>query len=503
MPDRPDVDDLLALRLFVRDDRSPAEDRSYVLYWMTAARRPTHNFALQRAVHFARALDKPLLIFEPLRIGYRWANARHHRFILDGMAAHRARFADSPATHLAYVEPEPGAGKGLLAALAKHAAVVIGDESPMFFYPRMLAAAAKQIDARFETVDGNGLLPLEAAPRAYPRAHSFRRAIHKHLPPHFDAWPAADPLDGVGLPTLDGLPDGISERWPAAGDLSREAALERHLPIDQSVPAVSTVGGFAAGAERLEYFVEHVLDDYGQNRNHPTRDGSSRLSPYLHYGHVGAHQVFDAVAAHEGWTPDRLAPEPSGKRAGWWGMSPGAESFMDELVTWRELGYQYAHAADEYRTFRSLPDWARQTLAEHRGDDRPDIYTRAQFENAETHDELWNAAQNQLRRDGIIHNYLRMLWGKKILHWAQTPEEALDIMIELNNRWAIDGRDPNSYSGIFWVLGRFDRAWGPERPIFGKIRYMTSKSTRSKYKVDPYIAEYADLERGQLRLGDG
>ena len=499
---QPVNDDLLAQRIFVRNHRPLAADRAYVLYWMTAARRPTHNFALQRAVWFARSLGKPLVVFEPLRIGYRWANARHHRFVLDGMHANRRLFAERPVTYLAYVEPTDGAGKGLLAALARHAAVVIGDESPMFFYPQMLAAAARQIDTRFETVDGTGLLPLKAAPRAYPRAHSFRWAVHRHLPPHFEAWPAADPFEGVELPRLDALPEDIVERWPAAGDLSRAGALERSLPLDQSVPPVRTVGGPIAGAERLAYFVDHVLDGYGQNRNHPTRDGSSRLSPHLHYGHVGAHQVFDAVAAHEGWTPERLGPKPTGKREGWWGMRPGAESFLDELVTWRELGHQYAYAADDYRSFESLPPWARTTLAEHRSDPRPDRYTLQQFERAETHDALWNAAQNQLRREGIIHNYLRMLWGKKILHWSQTPEEALATMIELNNRWAIDGRDPNSYSGIFWVLGRFDRAWGPERPIFGKVRYMTSKSTRSKYKVDPYIAEYAAVEGGQLRLDD-
>jgi len=502
-PDAPlEIDALLDLRLFVRKDRPPADDRAFVLYWMTAARRPTHNFALQRAAHWARRLGKPLVVFEPLRIGYRWASARHHRFILDGMHDNRRLFADLPVTYHPYVEPEDGAGKGLLAALSAHAAVVVGDESPMFFYPRMLAAAEAQIDARFETVDGNGLLPLRAAPRAYPRAFSFRRAIQKHLFPHFEAWPEADPLAGLDLPALDGLPAHIVERWPPAGALDRAAALERRLPIDQSVPPVEAVGGPTAGAARLTHFVTTLLDRYGHDRNQPTRDGTSRLSSYLHYGHVAAHQIFDAVADHEGWTPARVSLQVTGKREGWWGMSPAGESFMDELVTWRELGYQYAYAADEYRTFDSLPDWARETLARHRGDPRPDVYTRAQFEDAETHDPLWNAAQNQLRREGVIHNYLRMLWGKKILHWSRTPEEALDIMIELNNRWAIDGRDPNAYSGIFWVLGRFDRAWGPERPIFGKIRYMTSKSTRSKYTVGPYIEAYGGSGPSQPSLGE-
>lgn len=496
--------ELLDLRLNVRHDRAPAADRPFVLYWMTAARRPGHNFALERAVYFAAELGKPLVILEPLRLGYRWANERHHRFVLDGMAANRDAFADRPVCYHPYVEPEIGAGKGLLRACAERAAVVVGDETPMFFYPRMLAAAARvarEADTRFETVDGTGLLPLAAAPRPYPRAYSFRRVLQRELPDHIVFRPRPDPLEGVDLPTLDALPDAITDRWPVTERLGRSDAIERTLDLDHSVPPVETTGGHIAGTLRLERFVDGRLDRYGEDRNAPGKDGTSKLSAYLHYGHVGAHQVFAAVAEHEGWTPARLSAKASGQREGWWGVSPGAEAFLDELVTWREVGYQFAHASDDYRSYDSLPEWARQTLAEHRRDPRPDVYTHQQFEDAETHDELWNAAQNQLRREGIIHNYLRMLWGKKILHWSRTPEEALATMVELNNKWAIDGRDPNSYSGIMWVLGRFDRAWGPERPIFGKIRYMTSKSTRSKLDVKGYIEAYADST--QLRLEDG
>jgi len=477
-------------RLFVRVDRPVEPDRDYVLYWMTAARRPGWNLALERAIDHARDLALPLVVFEPLRAGYRWANDRHHRFILDGMAANAGAFARHPVTYFPYVEARAGDGRGLLAALAAHAAVVVGDETPMFFYPQMLAAAATRIDARFETVDQVGILPLEAAPRAYTRAYSFRRAFQKAVSPHFEYWPAADPFDGVELPRLDALPTEITARWPAAGDLDRASALERRVEIDHTVPPVDTVGGYAAGTARMRAFVDERLVRYADDRNKPSIPGASGLSSYLHYGHVGAHQVFSAVAAYEAWTPVKLALKANGKRHGWWGMSEAAESFVDELITWRELGHQYAWAVDDHRSYESLDAWARTTLATHEGDPREWTYTLEQFEAAETHDPLWNAAQHQLREEGIIHNYLRMLWGKKILHWSASPRDALRIMVELNNRWAIDGRDPNSYSGIFWVLGRFDRAWGPERPIFGKIRYMTSRSTRSKLKVGPYIERY-------------
>jgi deoxyribodipyrimidine photo-lyase len=186
--------------------------------------------------------------------------------------------------------------------------------------------------------------------------------------------------------------------------------------------------------------------------------------------------------------------ERRGKRSGWWGLSADAEAFLDELVTWRELGLNFCAQRADYDRYESLPAWARATLERHARDRRPHVYALEQLERAQTHDELWNAAQNQLRVEGRIHNYLRMLWGKKILHWSASPREALAILIELNNKHALDGRDPNSYSGIFWTLGRFDRPWGPEREVFGTVRYMSSESTRRKLRVEDYVARWSDWQ---------
>jgi deoxyribodipyrimidine photo-lyase len=216
---------------------------------------------------------------------------------------------------------------------------------------------------------------------------------------------------------------------------------------------------------------------------------TSGLSPHLHFGHVSAHQVLDGLAREEGWSSAREFPKPSGKREGWWGMSAGAEAFLDQLVTWRELGLNYAALRDDQTEYASLPAWARATLDAHRGDPRPYRYTFDQLERAATHDDIWNAAQRQLRLEGRIHNYLRMLWAKNVLQWSATPEEAAATLIALNDRWAIDGRDPNSYSGIFWTFGRYDRPW-PERPVLGTIRAMTSESTRRKLDVAPYLERY-------------
>jgi deoxyribodipyrimidine photo-lyase len=190
----------------------------------------------------------------------------------------------------------------------------------------------------------------------------------------------------------------------------------------------------------------------------------------------------------EGWDLDDITPN-NGKNSGFFNGDPNIESFLDEVITWREVGFHYAHHRPDYDQFDSLPDWALKTMGKHEDDEREYIYSLEEFEQSKTHDEIWNAAQTELRETGVMHNYLRMLWGKKIIEWTPDYRTALDYMIELNNKYALDGRDPNSYSGIFWCFGRFDRAW-QERPIFGKLRYMTSDSTRRKVKLDRYLEKF-------------
>jgi deoxyribodipyrimidine photo-lyase len=240
---------------------------------------------------------------------------------------------------------------------------------------------------------------------------------------------------------------------------------------------------------RLKTFLTTSLHRYHEDGNHPDKGVTSGLSPYLHFGNISSHEVFSLIASQEGWTPLRLAEKADGSRAGWWGMTPGVEAFLDQLITWRELGFNYAHRRLDWAAFDSLPDWAKGTLNDHKGDPRPHLYDYDAFLEARTHDALWNAAQRQLLEEGVIHNYLRMLWGKKILEWTSSPREALRIMVDLNDRLAIDGRDPNSYSGIMWCLGRYDRGW-QERPVYGKIRSMSSERTRKKVRLETYLSRY-------------
>jgi deoxyribodipyrimidine photo-lyase len=355
----------------------------------------------------------------------------------------------------------------------------------------MVRAAGEQLDVLLEAVDSNGLLPIRQAERAYPTAHQFRRYLHGSLPERLTDNPASNPLGADHAPAAE-IPESVLERWPAADldALRRDGGLA-DLLIDHAVePVPGVAGGAVAGRAALERFLEERLDTYGEARNEPSADATSGLSPYLHFGHLSAHEVVAAVLDREGWSPSRVEDSARGKRAGWWGVSESAEGFLDELVTWRELGFNNCALDARCDEFAGLPDWARKTLAEHERDPRPHLYDLGTFERAETHDELWNAAQRQLLTEGRIHGYLRMLWGKKVLEWSESPRAAFDIMVELNNKYALDGRDPNSYSGISWVLGRYDRPWGPERPVFGKVRYMTSGNTARKFDVKPYLERY-------------
>lgn len=466
---------------------APVSSGDYVIYWMTAARRTRYNFALQRAVSLARERSAGVLVLEALRVDYRWASDRLHAFVLQGMRDNATALRDTPVAYYPYVERAAGAGSGLLRALAERACAIVTDDYPCFFLPRMTRRAGGLVDVRLEAVDGNGIYPMRATDRVFTTAASFRRHLHKELAPHLGCLPTAQPARRRGLAACE-VPSEIARRWePKIPD---DGVLQQ-LDIDHTVAPVNTTGGSRAATDTLRSFLDARLALYADERNQPSTDAQSHLSPYLHFGHISTHQVFVELMERDSWSPDRLAHKPTGSRAGWWGTSAPTEAFLDELITWREIGFNKCAHDPNYASFTSLPRWARTTLDDHASDPRPHRYTLGQFRAAQTHDPIWNAAQRQLVREGAIHNYLRMLWGKKILEWASSPRHALKVMLELNNRYALDGRDPNSYSGIFWVLGRYDRAWGPERPIFGKVRYMSSDSTARKLRLDDYLERYA------------
>lgn len=482
------------------NEHTVREGGDYVLYWMTAFRRPTFNFALQHAIDRANQFNAPLVILEAIRVRYRWASDRMHAFVIEGMRQNAEYFSHYPVTYYPYVEPKPGHGTPLLHRLAKNAVTTVTDDYPCFFLPRMIDAVKERIPSRLELIDSNTIVPMRQADRTFTVAHSYRRWMQKQILEALANSPRAEPLEEQEIPSLS----ENAERKIAAIQKKHSPAdfsalidgdgLE-DIPIEHDVkPSPVVQGGYATARSLLQRFLKDHIDDYGDERNHPDEKATTGLSPHLHFGHISAHEVVHELLDHEDWTPNK-ASKPNGKNHGFWNTSESAEGLLDQILTWREMGFNMTHRhPDTYDRFDSLPEWAQKTLAEHGNDERPYLYSLEEFEEARTHDDLWNAAQTELRENGIMHNYMRMLWGKKILHWTKTPHEALDIMEHLNNKYGLDGRDPNSYGGIFWVLGRYDRAWGPKRPIFGSVRYMTSDSTRKKLRLKKYLKRFGDDE---------
>lgn len=470
-------------RARLENDHPVRPGKRLVLYWMTAARRTTHSFALDHAIDWARSLKRPLVVLEALRCDYPHASDRLHDFILRGMADNRARLEGQPALYFPFVERRHGEGKGLLATLAEESCVVVTDRSPAFFLPRMLAAAGREIEARLESIDGCGLLPLAAAPKPFARAHDFRRFLSRSLGEHLGTRPRARPFARVDLPRLDSLHRTILERWPPADDALLAGEGLQKLPLDHGVHPVSTRGGSKAGTRRLRDFIDRELPGYIDSQRHPDKGSTSGISPYLHYGHIGAHQVIADLERRGGFSL-RGGPED------WSRMKDSTAAFLDQLVTWRELGYVHSSKRDDAARFSGLPPWCKETLRRHLTDQRPALYDVDALEGAKTHDEIWNAAQRQLLHEGRVHSYLRMIWGKRVIEWTADPEEAFERLVLLNDRFALDGRDPNSYSGIGWCFGRFDRPW-PTRPVYGQVRYMSSEQTKKKLRMRSYLERWS------------
>ena len=466
----------------------------YVLYYMTAARRTSWNFALDRAVEWAARLQKPLLILEPLLLNSPNANRRRHRFLFEGAMNSAAVLIKEPVSYRIFLERRPDQAGRFIRTAAQKAALVIADDYPLQSQsdPATLLEASKIL---FEKIDGNGFLPIRMAEKFFTTAHAFRRFLQKTLPDHLLDAPKTRPFAHCELPRLESLAlDADPNLFGGPNKpISAVEDLLPLLPLRQDIQDSPIRGGTEAARAFLRRFLDERLPFYHEKRNHMENEYASGLSPFLHAGAISVHEVFHALIKKERWTPDRLNPKPTGSRGGWWGMSESAEAFLDELITWRELSFNGAAFCPQFDRPESLPDWARKTLGRHARDRRVFLYDYNAFASAQTHDPLWNAAQNQLLREGRIHNYLRMLWGKKILEWSAAWEEAFETAVHLNDLYALDGEDPNSYSGVGWIFGRYDRPWGPERPIFGTVRYMSSENTARKTKVGKYLERYSGV----------
>jgi deoxyribodipyrimidine photo-lyase len=447
-------------RVLVRRGDAPREDGKCVVYWMQRAVRILDNPALDVAIEAGNLLGLPVVVYFQVIPNYPNANLRHYYFLQQGLRDVASDAAERGVGFVARRSPE----SSLEAFLEEvKAALLTGDENPCREPERWRRVLAKRLKLPFWTVDADVVVPSRVFDRSFVLLHHFRPHLKAELPKYLVAqkklvlrheWRPAKKLESYSL------------------DEDITAGFKK---LDRTVrPVDSFTGGTRAALKRLKDFVNLELKDYEVARNHPEVTGTSRLSPYLHFGNIGPVTIALAVkkAVSEG-----KATEAAG------------EKYLDELIGWRELAVLFVRHEPNYDNWECAAPWARKTLVEHAGDPRPHRYSFSELERAETGDELWNAAQRQMVSTGWMHNYMRMYWAKKILEWAPDPARAFEWAVILNDRYELDGRDPNGYAGIAWaIVGRHDRPWF-NRPIFGLVRSMSGASTAKKFDAKEYIRQ--------------
>ncbi len=430
-------------RLRATAERKPNRDGRFVLYWMHHALRGHENPALDLAIVTAEQLGLPVFVYQGLSERYRYASDRHHAFIMQG--AHDAHEElSSRGIGSAFHLERPGHRGPHLQHLASRAAVVVTDDFPTDPITGWAGRLSAKVATPVWRVDTSCVVPMKLVGRAYDRAFSYRAATSGHLEKRLATpWPEqADPRERFSMPDLPFTPI----------DFNAESfhGLIAGCEIDHSVgPVPHTLGGSRAGYARWNAFKADNLRQYAADRNDPMRDGVSRLSAYLHYGMISPLRIAREAAAFGG---------------------PGAEKFLDELLVWRELAYAFCYYKASHDSLAAIPGWAADTLRAREVDPRPTIYDWETLARGMTGDPLWDAAQRSLLIQGELHNNVRMTWGKAFLNWTPDAATALRLMIDLNHRYALDGRDPASYGGLLWCLGQFDRPHTPPRPIFGTVR---------------------------------
>jgi len=436
-------------RVKVLHTATPARG-SFVLYWMQASQRAHYNHALEYAIEQANTLALPVGVLFCLTDDYPDANLRHYSFMVEGLRS----TVDTLAARGISTLIVRGSPVIQVPRVARRAALVVTDCGYLRHQEEWRSEVAERLDCPFVRVETDAIVPVDSAsPKAEYSAATLRpklgRILLRYLVPVLPVDPVAPPLQ-------------FDE---ASLDPSDMDAILAASSIDRSVGHVETFrGGTGEAEKRLATFLDEKLEDYERLRSNPATQYSSGLSPYLHFGQISPLFVALQVRDHGGH---------------------GAEAFLEELIIRRELSINFVHYNARYDSFAALPDWARKTLSEHEADTRPYVYDLEVLERAVTHDPYWNAAQMEMVRTGSMHNYMRMYWGKKIIEWSPTPAEAYSRALYLNNRWQLDGRDPNSYAGVAWCFGMHDRPWR-ERPVFGKVRYMNAAGLERKFPIRDY-----------------
>ncbi len=451
-------------RISVRRAGAPDPQGRCVLYWMQRAQRATDNPALAAAIRAADELGKPAAVFFCLLARHPAANLRHYTFMLEGLIDVHQALARQRIGFVLRVSEGASPLPELMRICAElRPALVVADENPLRRSAAWRDEAARRLEVPMLIVDADVIVPSALLGREQYAARTIRPRIARELPRFLT--PPDDPRPRISWRA----PAALRSPTPSLGLLSQ-------LSIDRSVSAASGFRGGSGEAMRtLSRFIRNGLSGYAENRNHPEREGTSRLSPYLHFGQLGPRRVAAAVREAGAARADR-------------------DAFLEQVVVRRELAVNFVRFNPDYDSLKACEPWALRTLREHARDRRPYRYSLRRLEAAETHDDLWNAAQIQMARTGWMHGYLRMYWAKKILEWSASAAEAYHAAVHLNDKYELDGRDPNGYAGIAWAIGgKHDRAWGPERPIYGKVRYMSAASTARKFDSKAYIARWLGI----------
>ncbi len=448
-------------RVVALNDKPVNANARYVLYWMQMFKRVDNNHALIWAIRKANELKLPLVVYEGLKYYYPWASDRIHTFMLEGVEEKRLEFERLGIKYIFYLQKDADSPKNTVAALAKDAALIVTDDFPCFIIPEHNRRIAERAEIAVHAVDSNGIIPMSKFDKEEYAAYTIRPKIKKLL----DRYLVTLANETVEHPSIDIEIDADFETLVTAEIIPELVA---GCDIDHSVPASMVYhGGTANGRERLQIFITDILCNYDKARSKPDQDGSSRLSSYLHFGYLSPLEIALAVR-------DADAPQES------------IDAYLEELIVRRELSYNMTRFNDRYDSLAALPDWVLKTMRKHADDERQFNYSLEQLERGETHDDLWNAAQREMVVTGEMHNYVRMLWGKNVIAWSPSYEVAFETLVHLNNKYCLDGRNPNSYAGILWCFGKHDRPW-MERDVFGQIRYMTSGSTGKKFDSKKYI----------------
>jgi hypothetical protein len=433
------------------NDHEPVP-RGVVVYWMRTAVRAHENPALDVAIHLANDAGVPVFVYHALSERYPYASDRHHRFILEG-ARDVAAALEARGIATAFHLERPGHRGPHLLTLAESATAIVTEDMPVDPLRRWTRALADQVAIPVFAVDTATVVPMRVVGKGADRAFAYRKRIEPHLDRETAPWDEVEPLHS-DVPDLPYTPVDLSQDL---GDLIAACAIDHTVP-----PVADTVGGTTAGMERWRAFRDSGLKTYHKDRNDPVRQGVSRMSAYFHYGMVA---------------PTAIAREALGIGG------PGARKYLDELIVWRELAYTWCLFARHHDTLDALPKWARETLLAHASDARDFLPGLERLELGETGDPVWDLAQRSLLRNGELHNNVRMTWGKALIPWSPDPTTALRRVIDLNHRYALDGRDPASYGGLLWCFGRFDRPF-QENPVWGTVRSRSTKTHRKRIDLE-------------------